>query len=339
MRVVLVHGRDLLSADRNGLSDPYAILRLNGKKKKSKKVMKTLNPDWHQEFEFSGPVDTLRSLKVELWDYDQLSFSGDDTLGGFKLDLSAAIDTPIETVTFDNIAVEKPGKGTVTIRATFSPDKPQIRGGDSQDLGEDDPDAIDATITESNERDHGTLKITLLSAKELLAADKGGTSDPYVKFTCSQSTQKSSVVAKTLNPTWTDQTFEWVGSKTTMGLLDLAVFDRDVRATHTRTYSPTRTRAADRPRPRSFPSLPIHTHTHCLAHLLVCPLPLSDWDDRRSPRLGGGQPRLRGRLRRRRHRRRAAKGPRGHPQHARYRADPRAVGGHGRRAHRRRDLL
>ena len=64
MRIVLVNGRDLKSADRNGLSDPYAYLRLAGKKRKSKTIMKTLDPDWNEEFEFSGGAcrDVTRAL-------------------------------------------------------------------------------------------------------------------------------------------------------------------------------------------------------------------------------------------------------------------------------------
>ena len=74
---------------------------------------------------------------------------------------------------------------------------------------------------------HGTLKVQLLSARNLAAADKSGTSDPYVKLTILGVTHKSTVAKKSLNPTWREQTFEWTGVKSSMSLLELAVFDHD----------------------------------------------------------------------------------------------------------------
>ena len=218
----------------------------------------------------------LKDLGITLMDYDRMSLTGDDKLGTVTVDLSAAIDKPHENVEFAELAVQKPGKGTLLVRATFVPGKPQIRGGDNLELGEDDPEHIDETITEAEqvcatshhlivsrrissctspissylalsvcppltrlcapapcalptqERLHGTLRVQLLSASNLLAADKGGTSDPYVKLTTMKgAVHKSAVVKKTLNPVWSEQTFEWTGTKTAMGLLELSVFDRD----------------------------------------------------------------------------------------------------------------
>ena len=68
------------------------------------------------------------------------------------------------------------------------------------------------TITDSYEQSYGTLRVTLLSASGLLAADKGGKSDPYVKLTLDGRTQKSAVVKKTLSPVW-NADFEWTGDK------------------------------------------------------------------------------------------------------------------------------
>lgn len=55
----------------------------------------------------------------------------------------------------------------------------------------------------------GILTCTLLRAKDLKAADKTGTSDPYVKFTVNgEVVYKSSVVKKTCNPVWQKESFE-----------------------------------------------------------------------------------------------------------------------------------
>lgn len=51
--------------------------------------------------------------------------------------------------------------------------------------------------------------MTLLNAKSLKAADKTGTSDPFVKFIVNGETvYKSAVIKKTLDPVWKDEKFE-----------------------------------------------------------------------------------------------------------------------------------
>ncbi|KAG1642078.1 hypothetical protein G6F44_005191 [Rhizopus delemar] len=55
----------------------------------------------------------------------------------------------------------------------------------------------------------GNLTVTLLSAQGLKAADKSGTSDPYVKFTINgEVVHKSTTLKKTLNPVWHGETFQ-----------------------------------------------------------------------------------------------------------------------------------
>ncbi|KAI8875371.1 hypothetical protein K501DRAFT_202772 [Backusella circina FSU 941] len=54
----------------------------------------------------------------------------------------------------------------------------------------------------------GVLTCRLLSGKDLKAADKSGTSDPYVIFNVNgEKVYKSDVVKKTLNPKWTNEKF------------------------------------------------------------------------------------------------------------------------------------
>jgi hypothetical protein len=52
---VLIHlkeAKDLPAADSNGLSDPYAILKLGKESKKSLIQYDTLSPMWNEKFEF-----------------------------------------------------------------------------------------------------------------------------------------------------------------------------------------------------------------------------------------------------------------------------------------------
>lgn len=51
--------------------------------------------------------------------------------------------------------------------------------------------------------------MTLLSAKNLKAVDKTGTSDPFVKFIVNgEQVHKSAVIKKELNPVWKNETFQ-----------------------------------------------------------------------------------------------------------------------------------
>ena len=47
----------------------------------------------------------------------------------------------------------------------------------------------------------GTLVVHLRSATSLRSADRGGTSDPYVKLKINATEHKSKVIDKSLNPT------------------------------------------------------------------------------------------------------------------------------------------
>ncbi|KAI8099043.1 C2 domain-containing protein [Halteromyces radiatus] len=54
----------------------------------------------------------------------------------------------------------------------------------------------------------GNLTVSLLSAQNLMAADKTGTSDPYVVFTVNgERLFKSTVIKKTLSPVWKNESF------------------------------------------------------------------------------------------------------------------------------------
>ena len=49
-----VSATGLKSADLNGKSDPYVRLTLAGQQAKSKTIMKSLDPQWDETFEFVG---------------------------------------------------------------------------------------------------------------------------------------------------------------------------------------------------------------------------------------------------------------------------------------------
>lgn len=94
-----------------------------------------------------------------------------------------------------------------------------------------DPLSSTATPTTLDSNAHVRLRVTLMHAKGLKAADRNGKSDPYVVFKAGRppQKQKSSVVKRTLDPVW-NQTFHFEGRRGELlrSGLQLSVFDHDL---------------------------------------------------------------------------------------------------------------
>jgi Ca2+-dependent lipid-binding protein len=86
LKVFLNSGSNLLSGDLNGLSDPYCIFTLGNHQKKSKHILKTLNPTWNETFMFKveNPKDEILKIKVIDWDFMKKG----DFLGEVEIKLS-----------------------------------------------------------------------------------------------------------------------------------------------------------------------------------------------------------------------------------------------------------
>ena len=71
--------------------------------------------------------------------------------------------------------------------------------------------------------------VGITSAAGLIAADKGGTSDPFAKLKMNGHEYHTATLHKTINPVW-GQEFAWRGKRTTMlaDPLHIKVFDDDV---------------------------------------------------------------------------------------------------------------
>jgi C2 domain-containing protein len=116
LRVDVLDGEDLPSADRNGKSDPYCKFELNGEEVYKTKVQKkTLHPAWNEFFEVPVPSRTAAKFKVVVWDYDFAD----------KPDLLGAADINLEHLDPFKPSETKlilDGKsGTVRLRLLFRP--------------------------------------------------------------------------------------------------------------------------------------------------------------------------------------------------------------------------
>ena len=73
IRVDLLDGKGLPSADRNGKSDPYCVFELNGERVyKSEICKKTLAPVWNEKFEMHVPSREKAEFLVEVYDWDRV---------------------------------------------------------------------------------------------------------------------------------------------------------------------------------------------------------------------------------------------------------------------------
>ena len=57
----------------------------------------------------------------------------------------------------------------------------------------------------------GRLEVHVISARDLMAKDRGGTSDPYVLLELGKEKHRTKTIKKTLNPSW-DETFDFPGT-------------------------------------------------------------------------------------------------------------------------------
>lgn len=86
LRCDILDAADLPAADRNGLSDPYCKLFLNGQEiYKTAVQKKTLHPSWNEFFEIPVPSRTAAKFRIEVYDRD--IGDKDDYLGAAEANL------------------------------------------------------------------------------------------------------------------------------------------------------------------------------------------------------------------------------------------------------------
>ena len=117
LRVDILDGVDLPSADRNGKSDPYCKFELNGEEVfKTKVVKKTLAPVWNESFEIDVPSRTAGKFNVNVYDYDFADKP--DFLGAADINLDQ-----LEPFKASESTYMLDGKsGRVRVRMLFRPD-------------------------------------------------------------------------------------------------------------------------------------------------------------------------------------------------------------------------
>ncbi|XP_043219483.1 multiple C2 and transmembrane domain-containing protein-like isoform X5 [Amphibalanus amphitrite] len=221
--VYLKHGRNLPAMDNSGTSDPYVKFKLGGKVVcKSKIVYKTLNPLWDEWFQI--PIDDpYVPLQIKVYDHDW--GMNDDFMGEAELDLSTLEPNREQEMTLNLSDSAKSGEqGSITLAANLVPkskeEREQLAGAGSR--------STDSKKLK-NQQWSSVVTIVLVEAKDLMAMDSEGTSDPYVKLRLGAEKYKSKVQDRTLTPRWLEQ-FDMHLFDSGSQILEIEVFDHDARS-------------------------------------------------------------------------------------------------------------
>ncbi|KAM1186747.1 hypothetical protein ACFX2G_016191 [Malus domestica] len=183
VNVTVMEGKDLVSKDRSGKCDPYVKLQY-GKILQRTRTAHDLNPVWNQKFEFDE-IGEGEYLMIKCFNEDTF---GDDNIGSARVNLEGLVEGSVRDVW---IPLEKVNSGELRLQI----EAVRVEG-------------YDGSRGSPTGSGNGWVELVLIEAKDLIAADMSGTSDPYVRVEYGNLKKQTKVMYKTLNPQW-NQTLEF----------------------------------------------------------------------------------------------------------------------------------
>ena len=219
LRVCIHEARRLHAADKGNTSDPYCVVRVGKEKHTSKHVEKTLDPLWDnasfvfgKSEKYKGSIFGDESVKIKIYDKDDGRFDKDDLLGIASISISALSPSG----SWIPITRRKKEAGELLISGNFKQNEISVQADDGTQSG------TDRVVT-----------IRVLEAKDLPAADRNKSSDPYCLLEYKGQELKTTVQKKTLHPFWESNVAEEFTLERTIeegeeyGKLSINVFDWD----------------------------------------------------------------------------------------------------------------
>ncbi|KAG2587215.1 hypothetical protein PVAP13_5NG125900 [Panicum virgatum] len=184
LRVRVVEGRALTANSKSGKCDPYVKLQYGKALYRTKTLSHTVRPVWNDKFEFDE-IAGGECLKIKCYSADAF---GDESIGSARVNLEGLLDGASRDVW---VPLEKVESGE--IRLEIEPIK---------------NDHDNSMQSSSSKAGAGWIELVVIEARDLVAADLRGTSDPYVRVQYGNKKKRTKVIYKTLSPQW-NQTFEF----------------------------------------------------------------------------------------------------------------------------------
>lgn len=244
LHIRVIQARNILAADANGKSDPYAIVSVRDSSRRTPIMRRTLNPVWNVQFEFGKSREVLTELdeiRISLKDHDRIT--RDDDLGFLIIPIWSIIGSESGAVWYSlkhKSCIPRYNKANDTIQIKVKDKAPQNLGeiqlqisyivtnlAVERPLGVPglDPKGV-PLLTETTTRDvldtvarakqaqyklyNGKIwffkmNVTVIGATDLPVTDDRGTSTTFATITCAKETKKTKTVKGTSNPTYKDR--------------------------------------------------------------------------------------------------------------------------------------
>ncbi|CAN0902298.1 SYT5 [Linum grandiflorum] len=180
INLTVVEGKDFTAKERSGKCNAYVKLQY-GKAVQRTKTSLSPNPTWNQKFEFDE-IGGDEYIKLKC--YSEEVF-GDESIGSARVNLEGLLEGSIKDAW---IPLEKVNSGE--LRLLIEAVK------------------VEDEASKSSMSSGGWIELVIIEARDLIAADLRGTSDPYVRVQYGSLKRRTKVLFKTLTPQW-NQTLEF----------------------------------------------------------------------------------------------------------------------------------
>ncbi|KAJ6814904.1 extended synaptotagmin-1 isoform X2 [Iris pallida] len=180
LMITVVEGKNLIN--KSGKCDPYVKLQYGKAVHRTKTILHTSNPVWNQMFDLQE-IEGGEYLKIKCYTADKF---GDETIGSAQVNLEGIEEGTCRDMW---VPLEKVSSGELRLQIEA------VKSEDYEGYRNSPPGS-------------GTVELVLIEARDLIAADLRGTSDPYVKVQYGNTKKRTKVIHKTLSPQW-NQTLEF----------------------------------------------------------------------------------------------------------------------------------
>ncbi|NP_001345470.1 Synaptotagmin-5 [Zea mays] len=185
VRVRVVEGRALTANSKSGKCDPYVKLQYGKALYRTKTLTHTVRPVWNHKFEFDE-ISGGEYLKIKCYNADMF---GDESIGSARVNLEGLLEGATRDVW---VPLEKVDSGEIRLEI--------------EAIKNDHNNSLQSS---SSKAGSGWIELVIIEARDLVAADLRGTSDPYVRVHYGSKKKRTKVIYKTLSPQW-NQTFEFL---------------------------------------------------------------------------------------------------------------------------------